>query len=106
MVDEIRDFLEGKIASLQEEVYGTAKILASFPFEKTKVMGISVTDGRIARGDRIRLIRGEETLGESTVSSVRQGKETVSKVEKGQEAGIIVSPFLDFTIGDMLISHR
>ena len=106
MLDEIRDFLEGKILSLQEEIFGTAKVLARFPFEKTEVMGIGVLDGRIARGDRVRITRGEEIIGESNVSSVRQGKETVSKVEKGQEAGIILSPFLDFTIGDVLISHR
>ena len=106
MLDEIRDFLEGKIQSLQEEIFGTAKVLARFPFEKTEVMGIGVLDGRIARGDRVRVTRGEEIIGESNVSSVKQGKETVSKVEKGQEAGIILSPFLDFTIGDVLISHR
>ncbi len=106
MMDEINDFLEGKIQSLQEVIYGTAKILARFPFEKTEVMGISVLDGRIARGDRIRLVRGEEILGESNVSSLRLGKENASKAEKGQEAGIIISPFLDFTIGDMIISHR
>jgi acyl carrier protein len=31
--------------------------------------------------------------------------ETVSKVEEGHEAGIILSPSLDFTIGDMIICH-
>ncbi len=106
MMDEIQDLLDGKILSLQEEVFGTAKVLARFPFEKTEVLGIVVTDGRIARGDRVRVMRKDEAIGEANISSVRQGKETVSKVEKGQEAGIILSPFLDFTIGDMLISHR
>ncbi|PJC54080.1 MAG: hypothetical protein CO028_04365 [Candidatus Levybacteria bacterium CG_4_9_14_0_2_um_filter_35_21] len=91
---------------MQEQVYGTAKVLASFPFEKTKVLGILVLDGRIAKGDRVRLIREDETIGESHVLSVRQGKEQTSKVEKGQEAGIVISPLLDFTIGDMLICHN
>ncbi len=106
MMDEIQDLLDGKILSLQEEVFGTAKVLARFPFEKTEVLGIAVTEGRIARGDRVRVMRGEEPIGEANISSVRQGKEIVSKAEKGQEAGIILSPFLDFTIGDVLISHR
>jgi len=106
MMDEIQDLLDGKILSLQEEVFGNAKILARFPFEKTEVLGIMVTDGRIARGDRVRVMRKDEIIGEANISSVRQGKNVVSKVEKGQEAGIILSPFLDFTIGDVLISHR
>ncbi|MBI2420819.1 MAG: GTP-binding protein [Candidatus Levybacteria bacterium] len=105
MLDEIKDAVEGKELSLQEEVYGAAKILASLPFEKTKVMGVSVIEGRIAKGDRIRLIRGEEELGEANITSVRKGKEITSKVEKGEEAGIIVSPFLDFGVGDVIISH-
>lgn len=105
MIEEVEDLLEGKRLALEEQVYGTAKILASFPFEKTKALGISVLEGRVAKGDRVRLMRGEEIIGESHVNSVRIGKEQTSKVEKGQEAGIVISPLLDFTIGDMLICH-
>ncbi len=105
MIDEISDFVQGKLEALQEEILGIGKILASFPFEKTKVCGIQIQEGRIAKGDRIRLVRGEEVIGESKVISIRKGKEQTSKVETNEEAGIILSPFLDFTIGDMLISH-
>jgi translation initiation factor IF-2 len=105
LITEIKDVLEGKQLALVEEIYGRAKILASFPFEKTKVLGIKVLEGRVARGDKIRLIRKEEIIGESTINSVRSGKNVVSKIEEGQEGGIILSPFLDFTIGDMLICH-
>ena len=104
LIDELKDVLEGKTLALQEEVLGTAKIVASFPFEKTKVMGVQVTDGRVAKGDKIRLVRNDEAVGETVITSVRHGKDQVSKAEKGSEAGVIVSPFLDFTIGDMIIS--
>lgn len=105
LIDEIMDAMEGKKLSMEEQIYGSATILALFPFEKTKVLGIKVTDGRIARGDKVRILRGEEIVGESTIISVRQGKEQISKVEKGKECGIIISPFLDFTIGDMVLCH-
>jgi translation initiation factor IF-2 len=105
MIDEISDFIQGKIESLQEQIFGIAKILASFPYEKTKVMGVKVQEGRLAKGDKVRLIRGDEIIGETKLISVRQGKENVSKIEAGEEGGLIASPFLDFTIGDMLISH-
>ncbi|MBI3984407.1 MAG: GTP-binding protein [Candidatus Levybacteria bacterium] len=105
MIDEISDFVQGKLEALQEEILGIGKILASFPFEKTKVCGIRVEEGRIAKGDKVRLTRGESVIGETRIISVRKGKEQTSKVEQGQEAGIILSPFLDFTIGDMVISH-
>jgi len=105
LIAEIKDVLEGKQLALVEEIFGRAKILASFPFEKTKVLGIKVLEGRVARGDKIRLIRKEEIIGESTINSVRMGKNVVSKIEEGQEGGVILSPSLDFTIGDMLICH-
>lgn len=105
MLDEITDVVEGKALSLLEEVYGTAKILASFPFDKDIVMGIKVLEGRIAKGDKVRIERGDELIGEGHINSVRQGKEQTSKVEAGQEAGIIVGPSIDFKPGDMIISH-
>ena len=105
LLDEVKDALEGKVIAEEEHIYGTATILASFPFEKSVVLGIRVLEGRVARGDKIRIMRGEEIVGESIISSLRQGKEQISKVEKGKEAGIILSPALDFTIGDMLLCH-
>lgn len=106
LLDEIKDVVEGKKEVLVEEIFGKVKILASFPFEKTKVLGVVVLEGRIAKGDKVKLLRGDLEIGRSNVSSLRQGKNVVSKVEKGEEAGVILSPFLDFTIGDMLICHH
>ena len=94
MIDEINDFVQGKLDALREDIMGIAKILAKFPYEKTQVCGIKVSEGRIAKGDKVRLMRDDETVGESHVQSVRQGKEQASKIETGKEGGIILSPFL------------
>lgn len=105
MLDEIRDVIEGRAQARMEQIYGQARILASFPYEKQTVLGVNVLEGRVARGDKVRLLRGEETVGESTITSLRQGKNQTSKVEKGQEAGLIITPALDFQVGDVLLSH-
>lgn len=105
MLDEIGDVIEGKRLAGIEQVFGTAQIQASFPFEKTQVLGVKVLDGRVAKGDKVRLERGSETIGEATIASLRSGKESVSKVEKGREAGILINPLLDFRVGDVIISH-
>jgi translation initiation factor IF-2 len=106
LLDELADVLEGKRLSQIEEIYGTANILAKFPFEKTFALGISVSDGRIARGDKVRILRGDDIIGESQVTSLRLGKNPTSKAEKGNEAGIVITPMLDFQAGDVLISHE
>lgn len=105
MLEEINDAIEGKELSMKEEVYGTAQILASFPFDKQIVMGVKVLEGRVARGDKVRIERGEDVVGEGFINSVRQGKDQTSKVEAGAEAGIIVGPAIDFKVSDMVICH-
>lgn len=106
LMDELAEVAQGNIDALQEVVLGKAKVIASFPFEKTKVLGIVVLEGRVAKGDKVRVMRGDDIVGESIVTSARQGKVQVSKIEKGQEGGILISPLVDFTIGDVLICHR
>jgi len=105
MLDEIGDVLEGKRLAGIEQIFGVAQVQASFPFEKTLVLGIKVREGRVARGDKVRLERGDTTVGEATVQSLRSGKNSVSKIEEGHEAGVILTPLLDFQVGDMLICH-
>ncbi|HKC14904.1 MAG TPA: translation initiation factor IF-2 [Patescibacteria group bacterium] len=105
MIAEIEDFLEGKRLSLEEKIFGRAKILASFPFDKQKVIGIAVLEGRVAKGDRVRIERDDISVGEGTIASVRQGKDQISKIEAGAEAGVLLANDLDFQVGDMLISH-
>ncbi len=105
LLDELKDAKEGKVLSGMEQVYGGAQILASFPFDKTQVLGIKVLEGRIAKGDKIRLVRDDIVIGETSVVSLRKGKEIASKAEKNEEAGIIISPFLDFSVGDVIIAH-
>lgn len=103
MLDEISDVLEGKALAQLEVILGQAKVLAIFPYEKTFAYGISVVEGRVARGDRVRVMRGETVVGETTMHSLRVGKNSTSKVEKGHEAGIVLNSKLDITIGDMLL---
>jgi translation initiation factor IF-2 len=105
MLSEIADVLEGKKLAGTEQILGKAEVLALFPYNKQTVLGIKVIEGRIARGDKVRIIRGEEAIGEATIISMRIGKEPTSKVEYGKEAGILLSHSLDFRVGDVVLSH-
>lgn len=106
MLDELTDVLEGKKLSLLEQVLGIAKIQASFPFNKDVVLGVKVLEGRVAKGDKVRIERDGESIGTGKVTSLRQGKDETSKVVEGNEAGIIISPSLDFQVGDMVVLHN
>lgn len=103
LLDEVKDVVEGKKEALVEQILGAAKIQATFPFEKSTVLGVKVLEGRVAKGDRIRILHNDEPIGESRIVSLRQGKDQTSKVEEGNECGILISPLLDFTIGDVIL---
>jgi len=105
MLDELKDAIEGKLQSQMEKIFGQASVLAKFPFEKTWAFGIKVEDGRIARGDKIRIMRGDTEIGETSISSLRVGKNPTSKVEKNHEAGILIGSTIDIQVGDMILSH-
>ncbi|MCL4397774.1 GTP-binding protein [Patescibacteria group bacterium] len=111
LLDELKDAAAGMLApETTEEVLGTGEIIAEFPYEKMRVAGTKVTDGRVARGDLVRVTRrvsGENTaVGESKIKSLRTGKEETNKVEKGKECGILLEPQIDFRAGDDIMAYR
>lgn len=103
LAEVIALFKEGK---KQEIILGKAEVLAVFPYEKKKVAGCKVVEGKVAKGDRVRIIRNGEVLGESSVASLRVGKEDIGKVGRGSECGILLTSTLDFAPADVILSVR
>lgn len=102
LLDELQDAAAGMLEPLEtEEILGTGQIIAEFPFEKQRIAGVKVTDGRLARGDQIKI----KDL-KSKIKNIRIGKEEINKVEAGKECGVFLEPQLDFSLGDDIISYR
>lgn len=102
LLDELQDAAAGMLEPIEtEEILGTGQIIAEFPFEKQRICGIKVTEGRIARGDKVRI----KNL-ESRIKSLRIGKEEGTKAEAGKECGVLLDPQIDFSLGDDIISYR
>ncbi len=106
LLDEIKDVLEALNNPVEEASLGKAEIIAEFPYNKGKVAGCKVTLGRLALGDKVKILRGEKEVGFAKIKSLRKQKEAVPKAELGQECGIILEPQLDFNLGDIVISQR
>jgi len=107
LLDEISDAAAGMLEINQVETLGKGQILAEFPFNGLKIAGTKVLEGRLARGDLIKLMRGKDTtVGESKVKSVRLGREEITKVEAGKECGVLLDPQLDFLPGDILEAFK
>lgn len=108
LLEEIEEVIEGMVKPGQvEETLGKAEIIAEFPFGKAeRIAGCRVEEGIIAKGQRLRVLRGEEIIGETKLKSLKKVKEEVQRVEKGNDCGMIFDPAIDFQIGDTVESFR
>lgn len=88
-----------------EHEIGKGEILASFLGSSGVIVGIKVTEGRLAVGDRIKIWRAEKELGTSKIISVKRGKEDVKLATKNMECGVMISPEVDFAPQDAIIAY-
>lgn len=105
LLDELREVLAGMQEVLtKERELGKGEIIAEFPFDKQKIAGTKVTSGRIAKGDQVKIFRGETEIAKLKIKSLRVGKEDTTKVESGKECGILFDKNVDFEPGDAIIA--
>lgn len=105
LLDEMKDVVTGMEELLvRERQLGTGTIIAEFPYEKDRIAGTKVASGRLAKGDMVRVMRGEDVIGTARIKSVRQGKNEVTKVEVGGECGVLLDKKVDFTLQDVIIA--
>lgn len=107
LLDELTDAASGALEPEQkEEILGVGQIVAEFPFEKMRICGVRVTEGRVAKGDLVRVTRSDEIVGQSKIKSLRIGKQEGNKAEAGKECGVLLEPQVDFRVGDGIIAYR
>src|SRR3989344_1095050 len=106
IIYDIVKFIEDKIAGSKLEVLGKAEVLAEFTFNKTKVAGCKVTEGRIHKTDKLVLMRGEQELGVTKIASLRRGRNDLVEAKAGEECGIVMAPLLAFSKGDILVATK
>lgn len=93
-------------SDIEENVLGKSLVVAEFNMKGSRIAGCRVTEGEINSQNQIFLKRGDQILGTARIKSLRVGKTDVIKVRTGEEFGAVLSPSLDFAIGDMLVSFR
>lgn len=104
MLSEIDEVSEALRTGGLEEVSGEAKILVQFDIKGEKIAGVKIISGRIAKGDKVKVVRGTTEIGRSRIKSLRHQKEEITKAEQGTEAGVVLTQKLDFLINDVIIS--
>ncbi|MEE8256733.1 MAG: EF-Tu/IF-2/RF-3 family GTPase, partial [Acidobacteriota bacterium] len=106
LTDEIKKAMAGLLAVKTREVsLGRAEIRDTFRIRKVgNVAGSFISEGKVSRGARVRLLRDSVVIYEGKVLSLRRFKEDVEEVKSGLECGIILENFSDVKISDVLES--
>jgi len=108
VVEDIQKALTGMLEPKYEEVVeGHAEVRQVFKMSKSEVVGGSmVTDGKVARTSKVRLLRGSEVLFDGRMASLRRFKEDAKDVAAGYECGINLDGFNELQVGDVMEFYR
>jgi translation initiation factor IF-2 len=104
MLDEVRRAMAALLApKLEEKAVGRAEVRALFTVPKIgMVAGCYVSEGKVTRTSRVRVMRAQALLHDSTVASLRRFKDDAREVAVGYECGIGVLGFAEYQVGDVL----
>ncbi|HSL67729.1 MAG TPA: translation initiation factor IF-2, partial [Actinomycetota bacterium] len=107
-VDDIRQALSGMLAPREEEVdLGQAEVRATFRVPRLGlVAGCYVTQGRLTRGARARLVRDGAVVYDGRIASLRRFKDDVREVAEGFECGVGLENFQDVKEGDVIEAYE
>jgi translation initiation factor IF-2 len=102
--EDLRDAMQGMLAPEEvEETVGGVEIRAIFRASRVgTIAGSYVTDGRVTRGAKVRLVRDGAVVYDGTIASLRRGSEDVREVAAGFECGIVLQNYSDIKEGDQL----
>ncbi len=104
VIQEVQSAIVGMMASVfNEHVLGRAEIRDVFYIPKIgAIAGCIVSDGKIQRGQQVRLLRNDIVIYEGKISSLRRFKDDVKEVQHGYECGIGIEKYNDIKIGDAI----
>ncbi|MBX7140663.1 MAG: translation initiation factor IF-2 [Chitinophagales bacterium] len=103
-IEELKSAMEGMLEpKIEEKITGNADVREVFNITKVgKVAGCFMTEGKIVRSNKVRLIRDGIVIYTGELSALKRFKDDVKEVVSGQECGISIKNFNDIKVGDMI----
>lgn len=107
-IDEVKAAMEGMLApSVEEKITGSAEVRDVFKITKVgTVAGCMVTEGKIFRNNKVRLIREGVVVYDGQVGALKRFKDDVKEVASGYECGISIENFNDIKNGDVIEGYE
>lgn len=106
-IEDIQSALKGMLAPVyKEEIVGHAEVRATFRISGVGVIaGCYVTDGKVARTNKARLIRDNIVVFDGNIASLKREKSDAKEVASGYECGIGLEKYGDIKEGDVIEAY-
>ena len=103
-INEIEAAMKGMLApKFREAIIGHAEVRETYKVSKVgTVCGCYVTDGKIQRGCKVRVLRDNIVIHEGELASLRRFKDDVKEVVENFECGMQIEKFNDIKVGDII----
>ena len=107
LLDQIKEAMAGLLEpEHRETVIGHAEVKQVFELSRGIVAGCLVTDGRIARAARARVLRKRQPVYDGGISTLRRFQDDVKEVRSGLECGIKLGDFSEYQVGDIIECYQ
>jgi translation initiation factor IF-2 len=107
LLDQIKEAMAGLLEpEHRETVIGHAEVKQVFQLSKGIVAGCLVTDGRISRAARARVLRKRQPVYDGGLSTLRRFQDDVKEVRSGLECGIKLGDFSEYQVGDIIECYQ
>src|SRR5947207_4153391 len=107
LLDQIKEAMAGLLdPEHRETIIGHAEVKQVFQLSKGIVAGCLVTDGRIARTARARVLRKRQPVYDGGISTLRRFQDDVKEVRSGLECGIKLGDFSEYQVGDIIECYQ
>ena len=107
LLDQIKEAMAGLLdPEHRETVIGHAEVKQVFELSRGIVAGCLVTDGRIARAARARVLRKRQPVYDGGISTLRRFQDDVKEVRSGLECGIKLGDFSEYQVGDIIECYQ
>ncbi|MBN1400243.1 MAG: translation initiation factor IF-2 [Anaerolineae bacterium] len=104
VIEDVERALTGMLEPVYKEVVqGHAIVRQTFHIRRVgTIAGCQVSDGKVLRSAKVRVIRGQQVVHEGPLSSLKRFTEDVTEVNAGYECGLGVEDFEDLQEDDVL----
>lgn len=107
-LDDVKTAMEGLLSpELKERVTANLEVREIFKVTKVgTIAGCFVTEGKISRNDKVRVIRDGVVVHSGELASLKRFKDDVKEVVSGLDCGLNLTNYNDIQVGDTIEGYE